>query len=105
MMTSTAVNNTRFNGEEFSDAEAIRYGVTVAKESGLMTLIMESDVKNVVNMVSGKGGSRKWNFLCVIRHSSGNQDSRVIANLKEKFGWKIFPKESEISIFQWITLG
>ena len=60
---AAAMKPTKFIGNvDFADAEATRFGLEIAKNVGCFPLIMESDFKEVVDLVNSKKSSRAEMF-------------------------------------------
>lgn len=57
---AATVGRSRFHGDvEQAKAEAMKFGLEIAKDSGLFPLIVESDAVNVVKLAKGMIGSKK----------------------------------------------
>ncbi|KAL9422921.1 hypothetical protein AB3S75_035080 [Citrus x aurantiifolia] len=97
-VTAAAIKVSKFHGDvSYAEAEAMEWGMQVAKEALVKDLIVESDSQGVVNLVNNKQGSRFEIFWvvseiqklkdsfdhvsCVYTHRSCNAIAHSLAKL------------------------
>ena len=64
--TTAAIKISKFHGDvSFAEAEAMEWGMQIARDAHVRALIVESDSQGVVNLVNNKQGSRSEIFWVV----------------------------------------